>query len=419
MSETSAARSEWARGWPLAIASLAGMMIASVALYLIGALIAPLEAEFGWSRAQISLGLTVSTLCGAVLSPLVGLMIDRWGPRRIGLPGAICALAALSLLSLTTGNPAVWLGLWFLVALFAVGIKPTVWTMAIASTFNKARGLAMAVALCGSSVAALVLPSLAIWLIDTNGWRAAIPLTSLIVGAVLVPILFFFFRSDADRARSGTAAEQPNVPQTGVLSVRTAVLSPQFAKIAGAAFVFTLCGLGMVSNLVPILTSLQFERTQAGVIAGLLGLASFTGRIGTGFPLDRFNSNLVAGSLVGLPVITCVLLLNAEGNAVMAAAAILIFGLAFGAEVDVIAYLTAEKFGTARYGTIFGFMTTSWYLATAAGPVLFSLVFDMTGNYAFALKAAIPLFALTSLLLFALGKPLEFDRQVSAEGSKA
>ena len=85
------------------------------------------------------------------------------------------------------------------------------------------------------------------------------------------------------------------------------------------------------------------------------------------------------------------------------------FGLSFGAEVDVIAFLGAEKFGTARYGTIFGFVTASWYLATAAGPVLTSLAYDMTGSYRIAIKVAIPLFALVSLLLFTLGKPLPFD----------
>ena len=408
------AREEWARGWPLALACLAGMAIASVVIYAIGALMAPLQAEFGWSRSQISLGITVSTLSGAALAPLVGLMLDRWGPRRIGLPGAFLALCTIATLSLTTGNLAVWLGLWFLVSLGAVGVKPTVWTMAIAASFDKVRGLAMAVALCGSSVAAVVMPILATWLIDTYGWRPAIPMICAIVGVVLLPVLYFGLHSAADKPGASAGARPAAPAGPGVTKVRDAVLSAQFAKLALAAFVFTACAIGLVSNMIPVITSLDVGRTEAAAIAGLVGVASFSGRLLTGYLIDRFNSNMIAGALVALPVLSCVLLLNAGGNPLLISAAILIFGLSLGAEVDVIAYLAAEKFGTARYGTIFGFITSSWYLATATGPVLISLVYDMTGTYDLALQIAIPLFALTSVLLFTLGKPLPFDEPARA-----
>lgn len=404
------AKGEWRAGWSLAVASLAGMAAASIAVYLIGALTAPIEQEFGWSRAQITFGLTISTLLGAVLSPFVGMMVDRWGPRRVGLPGAVLALSTFSMLSLATNNYVLWMFLWFCISLGAVGVKPTVWTMAIASSFDKTRGLAMAVALCGSSVAALIMPFLSIHLMDTYGWRPAIPMICGIVGIALLPILYFGFHSKADAARKhpGQQAEPANAG-SGVANVRDAVLSPQFAKLAAAAFIFTVCALGLVTNMIPILTSLEFSRTEAAAMAGLVGVASFIGRMLTGYLIDKFNPNMVAGLVVALPVASCFLLLNSQGDAVLASIAILLFGLSFGAEVDVIAFLAAEKFGTLRYGTIFGFVTTSWYLATAAGPVLTSLTYDLTGSYQIALQAAIPLFALVSLLLFNLGKPLPFD----------
>lgn len=392
------------------------MTIGSAMMYSLGAFVAPIEEEFGWSRAQISLGLTVTTLAGAALAPFSGMMLDRWGPRRIALPGAIVALGTIAMLSLATNSIAVWLGLWLLLSLGAIGVTPTIWTMAVASNFDKARGLAMAVALCGSSVAAVIMPILATWLIDTYGWRSAFPMISLIVGIALWPILFFFLRSKADDTANarGRAAVKQAPAGPGVQNVRDAVLSLQFIKLALAAFIFTACAIGLVSNLIPVMSSLDFSRGEAAAIAGLLGLASFAGRLITGYLIDRYDSNMIAGALVSFPVISCVILLNAHGDPVLAALAVVILGLSLGAEVDVVAYLAAEKFGTARFGTIFGFIASSWYLATAIGPVLISLVYDLTGTYNMALYVAMPLFALVSLLLFTLGKPLPFDEPAHA-----
>lgn len=399
------------------MACLAGMTIGSAMMYALGAFVVPIETEFGWSRAQITLGLTVTTLAGAALAPFAGVLLDRWGPRRIALPGAVVALGTIAMLSLATDSLAVWLGLWLLLSLGAIGVTPTIWTMAVASSFDKARGLAMAVALCGSSVAAVVMPILATWLIDTYGWRSAFPMISAIVFVVLWPMLFFFLHSKADEtAKAGghAAAKQAAPTGPGVLNVRDAVLSPQFIKLSLAAFIFTACAIGVVSNLIPIMSSFEFGRAEAAAIAGLLGVASFSGRLITGYLIDRYDSNMIAGALVSFPVVSCIILLNAHGDPLLAAVAVIVLGLSLGAEVDVVAYLAAEKFGTARYGTIFGFIASSWYLATAIGPVLISLVYDLTGTYDMALYVSMPLFALVSLLLFTLGKPLPFDEPAQA-----
>jgi predicted MFS family arabinose efflux permease len=410
------ARQEWRKGWPLALSCLSGMTVASIALYVIGPMIGPIEAEFGWSRAQIMLGLTVSTLVGALLGPFIGVLLDRWGPRRIALPGVVLTLLLFSALSLATDSYALWLALWLLISLGGPLVAPTVWTLATASSFSKSRGLAIAVAMCGSAVAALVLPSLSTWLMDAYGWRQAVPMFCGMIGIVLLPVIWLGFHSKADLARAGAvqADAEPAAAITGVTNLRDAVRSPQFVKLALAAFLFTAFTLGMVSNMVPVMTSLGFGRAEAAGIAGVLGIGSFTGRIATGYLIDRYNSSVIAGSLVLLPVISCLLLLTFGESALIASAAVLIFGLALGAEVDVVAFLTAEKFGTARYGTIFSLINSGWTLATAVGPLLISLSFDLTRNYELAIQLAIPAYVVVSLLLFTIGKPLPFDEPAKA-----
>lgn len=408
-------RREWRQGWPLAVSCLSGMTIASIALYVIGPLIGPIEADFGWSRAKIMVGLTISTLVGALLGPFVGVLLDRWGPRRIALPGAVLTLALFSTLTFATDNYAWWIALWLLISLGGPLIAPTVWTLAIASSFEKSRGLAIALAMCGSAVAALVLPNLSTWLMDSYGWRQAVPMFCGIIGLVLLPVIWFGFHSKADKAHDEAKhAKADAVVQPGVTNLRRALLSPQFIKLTLAAFLFSAFVLGMVSNMVPVMSSLGFGRAEAAAIAGMLGIGSFTGRMVTGYLIDRFNSNLIAGSVVLLPVISCLLLLNVEGSAMVASLAVLIFGLALGAEVDVVAFLAAEKFGTARFGTIFSFINSGWTLATAVGPLLISLSYDLTSNYELAIQLAIPAFVVVSLLLYTIGKPLPFDEPTRA-----
>jgi len=409
------ARREWRQGWPLAVSCLSGMTIASIALYVIGPLIGPIEADFGWSRAEIMVGLTISTLVGALLGPVVGVLLDRWGPRRIALPGAVLTLVLFSTLTFATDNYAWWVALWLLISLGGPLVAPTVWTLAIASSFEKSRGLAIALAMCGSAVAALVLPNLSTWLMDSYGWRQAVPMFCGIIGLVLLPVIWFGFHSKADSAHSeAQRAESAAVVQPGVTNLRRALLSPQFIKLTLAAFLFSAFVLGMVSNMVPVMSSLGFGRAEAAGIAGMLGIGSFTGRMVTGYLIDRFNSNLIAGSVVLLPVISCLLLLNVDGSALVASIAVLIFGLALGAEVDVVAFLAAEKFGTARFGTIFSFINSGWTLATAVGPLLISLSYDLTSNYELAIQLAIPAFVVVSLLLYTIGKPLPFDEPARA-----
>jgi MFS family permease len=404
------ARREWRKGWPLALSCLAGMAVGSIALYVLGPLIGPIEQETGWSRTQITFGVTVSTVTGALLSPIVGMLLDRFGPRRVGLPGAALALGTLTLISVFPQNYPLYLLLWFVMSIGAVGVMPTVWTTAIASSFLKARGLAMAVALCGSSASALIMPLLSTLVIDTYGWRAAVPIINGMVALVVLPVLWWGLHSRADEKRADETLPLHEAPVlTGVTNVRDAVFSWQFFKIAGAASLFTAIGIGLVTSMVPVMTSLGFARTEAAAIAGLVGLASFVGRISTGFLIDRFNSDVVAGTLVLFPVISCLLLLNVDGSVMVASIAVFLLGLSLGAEVDVVAYLAAEKFGTARYGTIFGFINAGWFLATAIGPLLISLSYDMNGNYEQVIKIGIPLFLIVSLLLYTVGKPLPFD----------
>lgn len=400
---TSTARNEWRRNWGVVLAGLFGVGLTSTHVYSIGPFIAPLEAEFGWARAQISAGVGVSTFIAAVLSPFLGMAIDKWGPRRIALPGVFIFCSATALLSLATKNVWIWWSLWILVAMGGLLIKPPVWTAAVTSLFERGRGLALAVTLCGTGLASTIMPNVATWLIDSHGWRTAYMLMALMLLVVTFPIFYIFLNSAADQKRRGSAESAHQFVAVGA-TVREALLSMRFVKLTVAGFVFTTGAIGITSNMVPILTSMHLNRAEAAAVAGLAGLTSVIGRLSTGFIIDRYNGNIVGGVVVLFPMITCALLLLADGGStefVIPAAVVL--GLALGAELDVIAYLTARHFGTARYGTIFGTVSSVWALAVTVGPTLANYMYDRTGSYSPALWTFLPLFAIASICLLTLG----------------
>lgn len=421
MDRTGPADSEWKAGWPVILASLAGFTLSSFYTFSFGAFIAPIEEEFGWSRAQISIGLSVITITAGVLTPFLGWVVDKLGPRRVGLPGAISYALTFGLLGLTTDNIWTWWGIWFFLSFTVIGIKPLIWTTAVASTFQRNRGLALAIALCGGGIASAFGPSASTWAIDQFGWRGAYPFLALSMGAVAIPLLFFGLHSGADKAKRASKPGETAPPTRALygLGWKEAMPSWPFAKLALAAFVFTVAAIGIIPNLLPILVSFGFGRTEAAAIAGVAGIASIIGRLITGWLLDRYNPNIVAGIVVVIPVASCLLLLAYPGSTAIAIIAIAIIGVALGSEVDVMAFMTARQFGTLAYGTIFGVISGLWAIATGLGPTLASRIYDVTGGYELALQLAIPLFVLTSVLLFSLGRPPDFDSGATAAENAA
>jgi MFS family permease len=412
------ADSEWRNGWPVVLASLAGFTLISFYTFSFGAFIAPIEQEFGWSRAQISIGLSVITISAGVLTPFLGWVVDRLGPRRVALPGAIAYALTYGLLGLTTENIWTWWGIWFLLSFTIIGIKPLVWTTAVASTFQRNRGLALAIALCGGGLASALGPSYSTWAIDTFGWRGAYPFLALSMGTVVIPIVFFGLHSGADKAKRAAKAGVTGASEAQALyglGWKEAMLSWKFVMLATAAFIFTIAAIGIVPNLLPILVSFGFGRTEAAAIAGVAGISSIGGRLVTGYLLDRFNPNLVAAFVVLIPVVSCLLLVGYPGSTVIAIVAVAVVGVALGSEVDVMAFMTARQFGTRSYGTIFGVISGLWAIATGLGPTIANRIYDVTGGYELALELAIPLFVLTSLLMLALGRPPEFNHAPAAE----
>ncbi len=399
------AAAEWRSFWPLPIAAALGYSTSVLHVYSIGAYIGSLQHEFGWSRAQISAGITVASFGSGIFCVPVGMLVDRLGPRRIGLLGVLLMCTAYALLSTATGKPANWLVLWGILAVGNLFVQTTVWTSAVAGRFAASRGLAFAITLSGASLAATVFPVLATWLIGSHGWRTAFAAMGGIWAALVLPILFLFFRGAQDPGRRAHGAIPRASRELAGIGLSAGLRSPVLYKLlmAGGLFSFTL--IAILVHFVPILKDSGAAPLAAAGIASLIGVFSIFGRLGTGLLLDRFPGHLVGAVAFLLPIIACVLLLLDGARPVSQAAAAAFVGLTVGSEVDVIAYLAAKHFGLKNFGSLYGALVMALTLGTAFGPLAAGAVFDHYHSYLPFLLLTVVMMAASSIALVSLGPP--------------
>ena len=392
---------EFSRHWLLVLVCAAGIGVGVSALpfYTQGLFIEAWIADFGWTRAQASLGILGSTLALAAVLPFIGSIVDRYGlvtPVMISLLGLS---AAYVLLGLFVQSIATFVILAMLQAILGSASSPLAYTRAINTVFNKQRGLALGVALSGAGVAATFGPTLISNAIDAFGWRGAyfaMALFTLVVGAVIVIVL----------SRLNGAKTPKNIDtEAASKDFKIAKASRTYWTIMAAIFCLSLGLGGLMIHFVPILLDLGLPTSAAVKIAGVIGIAVVLGRLLVGFAVDRIFAPWVAIAIL-FTCICGVLALALLGSTVAVPAAFVI-GFSVGAEVDLIGYLVARYFGIQAYGQIYGRQYSAFLIATGLSPVILGAVRDVTGTYTASLFIAAA-FMIVSAALFA--KLPKFDR---------
>jgi MFS family permease len=156
--------------------------------------------------------------------------------------------------------------------------------------------------------------------------------------------------------------------------------------------------------IAPMLVEKAFAAKAAAGIAGLMGAAAIVGRLSTGLLLDRFPARIVGAASMTLPAMACFIYLYAPLNWPLAALIAVLFGLAMGAEGDVVAYLASRHFGLRNFGTIFGFMAGAVGAGGGAGPFTIGLLHDHFGNYGQVAMVLCVAMLATALLIGTLGR---------------
>ncbi len=405
---SSGEKGEFSLGWKVLLAGVLGVMCGASPLpfNVIGFTAEPLSQEFGWTQTQVLIPITIFGVIASFLAPVFGWLADRYGVRPVALWSLFAfglAFAAISLTP-TANEPStlyIYYGFWVVVGFVGIGSTPVTWSRAVNLWFFKNRGLALGILLMGTSLAAMVVPQVAVWAIENYGWRAMFALVALFPMAALV-VGYLLFREPRPEERP-KAIESASGKLTGVTlgaalkDYRFYLIWLSIALIAGAFG-------GAFINMPKMLGLRGIEPEAQATVMGILGIGIFAGRLITGALLDRFWQGMVAFPLLCLPAISSWILLQVDVTFVLAAMAGFLLGFAAGAESDLIAYLTGRYFGMANYGKIYGMLYMPFGLFSAASPLIYAQVFDRTGSFNPILEVAIFMFVAGGALLLFLGK---------------
>jgi MFS family permease len=393
---------EWRDHWPLVIAATVGMSLAGVGAYSFGVLLTAIHNDTGWSRTAITGGgQTLPSILGMVTAPIGGFLMDRFGPRRIAIPGLILHAIGMGAFMLIGRSLLQYYATFVLLSIAALGLPPTVWTGALARVFIESRALAFAVAISGIAFAGAIVPSITNYLVEHYGWRGAYLGLGAIWAVVVLPFCLLLPQSMARSTDVGPTAVRRAVP--GV-PVAQALRSPVFARLVILGFCLTIGFSAVLLHFVPLLQDRGIDKTAAAGIAGLIGLCSIAGRLIVGVLLDRLPGAPVGAVAASVPIIPILLLLSVGGgNLALLTAVAVLLGLSAGCEMDLLNYLLARHFGLRNYGTLFGVLMIALAVGTALGPLGSAKVRDYAGSYDPVLWAVIPAFLLAALAVGTTG----------------
>jgi MFS family permease len=388
---------EFARAWTVIVAAAAGvgLGITGLPIYTTGQFIRPLEQAFGWSRSTTAGGLIFLTIGSVMMAPLIGWLIDRFGVRRV----AMVAILGISLgyfgLTLHGGSVPLYYAGWAALAVLGSGTSPIVWTRAVASWFDRSRGLALGITLCGTGVVAVFGPGIIGGIIAAYGWKAGF--YALSAGPVVIglPLVFLLFRGREDAVDAG-----PPIVLTG-MTVAEAWASPRYWRLLAAFFLISSVVGGIIVSLPPLLADQGVPQADAARAVGVLGFAIIVGRLTVGFLVDRFPARIVGPVYILLPVAGCVML----AGGVAPITSIVLVGLSAGAEVDLLAYLVSRYFGMRHYAKVYGWSLSAFSAGAGVGPLFAGAVHDVSGAYVWALYGFAAMVAVAAGLIGSLGRP--------------
>ncbi len=393
-------------------------LFAGGGFYSFSIFINPIESEFGWPRADISLAMSIYLITGGFMGPVVGRLMEKFGIKTIMNIAAVGAGTCFILISWTQ---SIWY-FYFIYALLAVcvsgmGIIPV--SNILANWFDKKRGTAIGMAMVGISAGGLLLAPFVRYFNALHGWKASFAGIGILVWIIAIPLINFVIKErpeDMGLTPNGTVKES-SYEASGKISqpleegwpAGAAMKKGSFWYLFLAFFLTPFAQMGVLQHQVPMIMGTGASEVMAayalGVTAGIGGLGKLVfGRISESYSFRR-----VVIFCFGMQAVAVVVLLLAHSS-VMAWFYAVTFGFAMGGVVVLLPLSVAHFWGLRSYGVLLGVMWIANCIGGASGTYTSGLIYDYLGGYRYALYLYIGSY-LASISAFLLaGKPISYPQ---------
>lgn len=400
----SANRGEFRMGWVALLAATAGMSSGLALNAYINNIFGPYLLEaFDWSKSALALNGAISIVT-VLWIPFVGRMADLYGVRAVALFGIIGYPCSFILMSLLTGDVRELYAVHFLQVIFCASTTATVYCRVVAEKFSRHRGLALAICAAGPAVAGAIASPLLTPYIIANGWRAGFQAMALFSG--LLGVLTLILLPPKQESRTVTSSQYSARKDYGAIFT-----NPAFRIIAVSSFLCSLTHALATSQVKIVLADHGVTPVQAGYMVSVFAVGVILGRLIAGVALDKWPTHIVAAIGMGLPFLGSFILATDTAHLILLGVAIILIGLSFGAEADILAYVTARYFPMHIYSSVMGLLTTAVGLAIGLGSGLLSYTLSKTDSFTAFLLFGGTLVLIGSLNLLRLGSMDRANRQ--------
>jgi MFS family permease len=374
--------------------------------------IKPLAEEFGWSRGDISFAFSLVALMVSVYAPVIGILIDRFDPRRVIMYGAVVFGAGFCSFWFLSASLWQFYAFYLLTAFGGACLTSLPFGTTISRWFVQRRGIALGIMGVGVFLGGMYAPPLVTYVITVAGWRWAYVTLGVIIWIVALPMIGFFFVDSPQKIGLRPYGEgEENIEHTSTVTHTMHGRDFTLAEARGTLAFWCMSvsfGLlsavlhGCITHFAPLLTDRGLSPQQAAAALMLLSGMGVLGRLIAGYLVDRFPAHLVAAGLF-LGVVVGLFAAFHANDIRFALLFAVMAGLGFGAETDIMPYLIGHHFGLSSLGKIFGWIYGAFAFGGMIGPFLMGKIFDVTGSYHLALTILIPFTIVGAGLMLPLG----------------
>jgi OFA family oxalate/formate antiporter-like MFS transporter len=391
-------------GWVLVAGGMVSIGFQAAIFFATALLLVAIPDDTGWSRASTAAALSSLVLGSGAWSPIVGALLQRWGPRRVMFASGLVTAAGLVALSLARSPEELAAAMLLLISPGTTGLGSLAIYTALQEWFRERRGTALSIADSGASLGLMVLVPLIQQLILGFGWRAACLV--LASAALSLAVMHLVIQRPAPvRALVGASADGVPERSAGLVGMTR---QPRVWLIglglAASRFAFQLIAIHQVAYL----NDQGFDLEHLASVFALTGLAGLAGRPGFCWLSDRIGVTPVYALLTGCLLFGIGSLIVAGQSGLVPA--LWLFAVSFGAALGVGTLLFARQVsdavGSRSFGSALGFASALGSLGGAGGATAAGLVYDATGTYLTSFAAAAIMALVAHGCMWALGLTL-------------